>query len=168
MKGRELSARFFNEIALPLIERELPECVPFLAAGVPGGSQAHGNDDEISRDHGWGPSFVVLWEQEPHERFGERLKELLASLPREFLGFASASGRVEEIDEFIRSLVGCERPPQAEIDWLHLSEEFLFELVPGRMFHDPSGSVTRRLEEFSYYPDDVWRHRLSVSLRWGG
>ena len=60
MKGFELSERFFQEIGLPAIEQQLPECVPRLAVGVGLGSQAHKYDDDVSRDHGWGPGFNGL------------------------------------------------------------------------------------------------------------
>ena len=47
MKGFELCQKFFEEIGLPAIEQSLSECVPRLAVGLSGGSQSHGNDDEI-------------------------------------------------------------------------------------------------------------------------
>jgi len=59
MKRFELSERFFREIGFPTIEQRLPRCIPRLAVGVSEGSQAHKNDDEVSRDHDWGPGFTV-------------------------------------------------------------------------------------------------------------
>jgi len=46
VKGLELSQRFFEEVGFPAIREHLPECVPHIAAGLSGGSQSHGNDDE--------------------------------------------------------------------------------------------------------------------------
>ena len=48
MRGFDLSERFFREVGLPTIERTIPKCLPRLAVGVGGGSQAHRNDDEVS------------------------------------------------------------------------------------------------------------------------
>jgi hypothetical protein len=59
VKGLELGQRFFEEVGFPAIREHLPECVSHITVGLSGGSQSHGNDDEISRDHGWGASFMV-------------------------------------------------------------------------------------------------------------
>ena len=62
MKGLELSQRFFEEVGFPAIREHLPECVSHITVGLSGGSQSHGNDDEISRDHGWGRvSWFGYW-----------------------------------------------------------------------------------------------------------
>ena len=71
-----------------------------------------------------------------------------------------------KVETYIKSVVGCEIPPQAAIDWLHIPEEYLFELTPRKIFHDFSGEVTRRFESFSEYPEDVWKHRLGACLTW--
>ena len=87
MKGFELSERFFREIGLPTIEQRLSGCVPRLAVGVSGGSQAHKNDDAVSRDHGWGPRFTVWFAKDDFDDHSERLQEVLDTLPNEYEGF---------------------------------------------------------------------------------
>lgn len=36
MKGLELCRRFFFEVGLPQITKDLPECLPYIAAGLGG------------------------------------------------------------------------------------------------------------------------------------
>ena len=81
MKGFDLSEKFYREVGLPVIERRLPQCVPRLAVGVAGGSQAHKNDDEVSRDHGWGPGFTVWFGQDDFDEYGGSLQAILDALP---------------------------------------------------------------------------------------
>ena len=171
MKGFELCRRFFREVGLPAIDKSLPEIIRRLAAGLSGGSQSHGNDDEWSRDHGWGPGFTVFLNREDFSRFSEQLQQILDTLPREYLGYEWQDPRkrtcgVIDVGKYIESAIGCERPPDVAIDWLHIPEEYLFEITPRRIFHDAAGEVTRRFESFGEYPEDVWKKRLSACLAW--
>ena len=171
MKGFDLCQTYFRQVGFPAIERNLPECIPRLAVGLSGGSQSHRNDDEISRDHSWGPGFTVWLVQEDYDQFAEPLQAILDTLPHEYLGYRWAKPRqstshVAEVSRHIRSVVGCEAPPEATIDWLHIPEEYLFEITPRKIFHDATGEVTRRFESFTEYPEDVWKKRLSACLTW--
>lgn len=52
MQGLALSHRFWEEVARPKIETDLPDVLPHLAAGLCGeGSECFSFDDAISRDH---------------------------------------------------------------------------------------------------------------------
>ena len=171
MQGLELCRRFFHEVGLPLMEQRLPEVLPLMAAGMGGGSQAHGSDDEHSRDHGWGPSFLVWLTPESFGRFEEPLREVLAELPHEFLGDSwhrrrGPSAHVYEFGEYVRSVVGYESAPDDAMEWLRIPEDFLFEITHRPVFHDGPGEVTRRFGAFARYPEDVWRRRLSACLAW--
>ena len=60
MKGLELAKRLYEERARKLFENELPDLIPQMAVGLVGeGSECFGFDDEISRDHDWGPAFCI-------------------------------------------------------------------------------------------------------------
>ena len=171
MKGLELCRRFFWEVGFPAIKNNLPECVPYLATGLSGGSQCHGNDDEVSQDHGWGPGFVVWLVQENYDRFAEPLQAVLSELPQEYLGYGWQSQprqtcAVYEIGQYFNSVVGCEMAPEVALDWLHIPEECLFEITHRPVFYDATGEVTKRFESFSQYPEDIWKKRLSACLAW--
>lgn len=166
MKELELCKRFFFEVGLPTIKEKMPECVPYLAAGCGGGSQCHEDDDEVSRDHGWGPGFAVWMIREDYERFAKPLQAVLDWLPKEFLGYGGEGCVVFEIGEYVKSIVGCEIAPAMELDWLHIPEESLFEITHRPVFYDPIGEVTTRFKSFAQYPEDVWKKRLSACLAW--
>jgi hypothetical protein len=54
--GLEISKEFISTLLLPLLQDEVPEFYDRLSVAVVGtGSDVLGFDDEISRDHHWGP-----------------------------------------------------------------------------------------------------------------
>lgn len=64
MQGLALSHRFWEEVARPKIETDLPDVLPHLAAGLCGeGSECFSFDDAISRDHDWGPGVMLFLEK---------------------------------------------------------------------------------------------------------
>ena len=173
MKGRELCQQFYEAVGKPAIVAEIPQALDHLAVGIAGGSQAHGNDDEISRDHGWGPGFAIWLSEKDYAQCGARLQEIVDQLPREFQGFywqkTSPKRRtcgVHELDEYLTSIIGYAHPPDTPMGWLHIPEEYLYEITPNRLFLDQPGIVTERFMQFRYYPEDVWRKRLNTWLSW--
>ena len=52
MKGLELSRAYYEEYGKPMIDTQLAQYKPYLAAGLVGeGSECLGFDDELSTDH---------------------------------------------------------------------------------------------------------------------
>ncbi|GIO59839.1 hypothetical protein [Paenibacillus cineris] len=90
MKGLDLCKQFFFDVGFPKIKEEIPEVLPYLAVGLGGGSQCHGNDDEVSRDHGWGPGFAIWLEKDIKTQFERDLRRVLDSLPKKYLGYGWA------------------------------------------------------------------------------
>ena len=60
LNGLEVARRFFAEWGLPFLQEQFPGLAQRMAAGLLHGSQVLGADDELSRDHGWGPMFLLL------------------------------------------------------------------------------------------------------------
>src|SRR6516164_5959797 len=98
MNGMELSRRFFMEAGLPLLRRHFPALAERVAAGLVAGgfesgcgSEIGGFDDEISRDHNWGPRFFLFLSEADKRNRGEEVQRLLdTELPDSFAGFGSS------------------------------------------------------------------------------
>lgn len=88
MKGLELSRRYFEEVGRPVIRRDFGEFEGRIAAGLAGeGSEVLGFDDELSRDHDWGPSFCIWLTDEDYQEFGGLLHLAYDRLSGDYLGF---------------------------------------------------------------------------------
>jgi len=172
MKGLELAERYWREVGAPAMEAGCPELRGRLAAGLVGeGSECLGFDDEISRDHDWGPGFCLWLSEEDLAAHGDALQSAYAALPREFMGFrrlresVHSQGRVGvfPIGGFYARFLGPGGPPETLAQWLTVSEQALSVCTNGRVFEDGPGEFTRVRERLlAYYPEDVRRKRLAA------
>lgn len=165
MNGLTLSESYFFEICVPMIGKQFPAYREKLAAGLVGdGSECFGFDDEISRDHDWGPAFCLWLTKEDYGMIGEALQNEVNKLSREFAGIKAreesfwGAGRtgVFEIGEFYRRFIGFNHVPDDLREWQVIPEENLAAATNGKVFVDPVGEFTafrERLKEF--YPEDV-------------
>ena len=88
LRGLELCQRYYEEIGRPAFEARIPELIPRMAAGLCGeGSECFGRDDEISRDHDWGPGFCIWLAQEDFLSYGEEANKIYHELPGTFCGY---------------------------------------------------------------------------------
>jgi hypothetical protein len=165
VKGLDLAERYFLAVGVPMIHRQFPEYQGRIAAGLVGmGSECFGFDDEISRDHDWGPTFCLWLEKADYSTIGTRLQAEFDSLPKAFAGFGpheeSTWGRgrngVFEIDQFYRQFIGLDHPPESPKEWRFIPEANLAIATNGRVFADPLGKFTAfRQRLLGFYPDDV-------------
>ena len=174
MKGLELSEKYYEAYGQSMIENGFPEIAEQTAAGLVGyGSECLGFDDEISRDHDYGPSFCIWLPQEIYAKYGAKMQAAYDALPKEFLGF---SGRVEEeqgkgrvgvlcLERFYEEILGCNAVPRTDTEWLSIPEEALATAVNGRVFEDRLGRFSVIRESLSqYYPETAWRRKLADAL----
>jgi hypothetical protein len=165
VKGLALSERYFLEICLPMIEEQFPAYQEKIAAGLVGdGSECFGFDDEISRDHDWGPAFCLWLTKEDYGTIGPALRNEVDKLPREFAGIKARSesfwggGRtgVFEIGEFYKRFIGFNHVPEGLREWQVIPEENLAAATNGKVFMDPVGMFTAFRERLkAFYPEDV-------------
>lgn len=146
--GLALCRAYFEAFGRPMLEREFPEEAGRITAGLVGeGSDCFGFDDEVSRDHDWGPGFCLWVSEEDYQRFGKRLQEAYERLPRQFRGYTrreSAQGRgrmgVRTVPGFYRSILGdsvrnlTERFSAADVDWARADDAALAAAVNGEVF----------------------------------
>lgn len=157
--GLELGAGLYRDHVAPVLDQ-----VGLIhSAGLIGsGSEILGFDDEVSRDHHWGPRVMVFVRAEEKEAATNRLSRTLAdSLPKEYRRYSTnfsapdpedhgtqllqpiksgpVNHRVEfhRLPEFLDAYVGADfAAPLDPLDWLSLPTQKLRTLVSGRVFRD--------------------------------
>lgn len=172
MKGLELARRYWREVGLPAFKSACPQLLERAAVGLVGeGSECFSFDDELSRDHDWGPGFCLWLSHEDMVRFGKQAEAVYRSLPEEFLGFRRlrqaplSQGRVGvlETGPFYARFLGLDRPPQTLYQWRCLPESGLSAATNGAVFQDPVGDFsTMRNSLLAYFPEDVRRKKLAA------
>lgn len=177
--GMQLSKEYWQTYGKQLLE--LPKFRDYknrIAAGLVGhGSECYGFDDEISRDHDFGPGFCLWLTDEDYAKIGEDLQAAYNDLPQEYAGFGSreetpraksceSSKRVGvfSISEFFENITGFATAPSQDEPhlWLSLSEPTLAAATNGQIFADPLGEFSKTRQSFKLMPDDV---RISLISR---
>jgi hypothetical protein len=117
MKGLEIAKEFYSSWGKEYLEKSFPELVERVAVGRISGSDVIGADDEISKDHNWGPQFTIFLSDKDHAKHGEKLSEVMnAEAPNPWKGYrldgaGDKSVNVESIPNWIKSWVGLSEPP---------------------------------------------------------
>ena len=151
IKGLELCKRYYEEFGKPMIAEKFSLYEKKIAVGLVGkGSDCFGFDDEQSRDHDFGPRFVMWVTRETYEEIGEELQKAYEELPKMFLGverIETFHGRdragVHMIEEFYQQLTGIKSINDIGVTtWLETSEYSLAAAVNGEVFCDEEGIFT--------------------------
>lgn len=174
MKGLELAEKYYEAYGRQMLDDQFADMKGQTAAGLVGyGSECLGFDDDISKDHDYGPSFCIWLPRKIYKEYGARMQAAYDALPREFMGFA---GRMEEeqgkgrvgvlcLEDFYEEMIGRSSVPQTDMEWLAIPEEMLATAVNGKVFED-------HLRQFSsirdglmqYYPHGVWIKKIADSM----
>jgi len=172
MKGLELAEAYYHAVGRPMIRRLFAGWEDRLAVGLAGpGSECFGFDDEISRDHDWGPAFCLWLGDEDHLEIGDRLQRAYLELPPIFMSFGPREASPGEewrvgagrTSDFFRRFTGFDRPPETIQEWLRIPEVNLATCTNGRVFCDPLGSFSRwRQILLDYYPEDVRLKKIAA------
>ncbi len=162
--GMELCEAFYQEFGAPMIRSQFPMYESMIAVGLVGeGSDCFGFDDEVSRDHDFGPGFCMWLTDQVYEEIGEKLQDAYDTLPSTYMGItrvttAKASKRVGvfRISEFYEGLIGLSDVPATQNQWLFLEDYRLATACNGKVFRDDLGEFTRIREGIlAYYPEEV-------------
>ncbi len=172
MKGMELSRLYYEKICKPVIEKEAEELTERIAVGLVGeGSECYRYDDEISRDHDFGPSCCFWLTKEDYRTYGEKLREILDSLPKSFMSFPAlktsewGDGRrgVLNTERFYQKFTGKEKGPETLDEWRMIPETNLSIVTNGSVFSDPLGEFTKiRNRLLEYYPEDIRLDKIAA------
>jgi hypothetical protein len=186
MQGIELSRRFYVEVVRPWLSLVAP-ALPHAAALIGYGSELLDFDDDMSRDHNWGPRVHLLVSRANFERYACRLvAEFAVVAPAAFQGEpigwrnrphppasgAEALGALEHglevhtLEATLERLIGMKfgDSPSA-VKWLGFAEQRLLAFTAGAVFHDDDGRLTEAREQLAYYPNDVWLYKIACQWR---
>ncbi|MBN1630222.1 MAG: DUF4037 domain-containing protein [Thermoleophilia bacterium] len=172
MKGLELAERYYEEYGRPMVAERFPQFQNRIAAGLVGeGSECYGFDDELSRDHDWGPGFCLWLTTDDYALIGEELQRGYDALPKSYAGFerrleALHAGKrtgVFEITDFYRRFIRYDHVPVTLAEWRSLPETYLATATNGMVFADPMGEFTAFREGLlAFYPEDIRRKKLAA------
>lgn len=162
--GMELCQAFYQEFGVPMIRERFPEYESLIAVGLVGeGSDCFGFDDEVSRDHDFGPGFCMWLTDQVYDAIGEELQKAYEELPTTYMGvtrFTTAKAQkrvgVFRIGDFYDSLIGLNDVPATQNQWLFLEDYRLAAATNGSVFRDDLGEFSRiRQGLLQYYPEEV-------------
>lgn len=158
-----------------MLERDFPDLLPLLAAGLVGrGSECFGYDDESSRDHDFEPGFCLFLpgEEVVSRRDAFLLERAYAKLPKEYKGVrrnlvnpvGGARHGIFRTEEFYRKHIGGPAAPTTYDDWKALPEYARAEAVNGDLYFDNYGQFSAIRDAVRLLPEDVRRKRLAGQL----
>ena len=162
--GLELCESFYKEYGIPMIRMKFPAYEGMIAAGLVGeSSECFGFDDEVSRDHDFGPGFCLWLTDQVYDEIGEALQEEYDKLPDTYMGVTRVethkprkSVGVFRISEFYEQLIGLADVPSTQNQWLFLEDYQLASATNGKVFRDDLGEFSRiRNGILKYYPEEV-------------
>lgn len=165
MKGLDLAEAYYNAYGAQMVADQFGPYAGRIAVGLVGpGSECFGFDDDISRDHDWGPGFCLWLTAEDFDKIGAALQDAYAALPETFKGYGprvaspGEEGRtgVNTIAAFYQTYTGLDCPPSSLSHWLHIPEQSLATCTNGKIFNDPLGEFSQWREALlKFYPEDV-------------
>lgn len=184
IQGGGLSARFYEEVAAPILRRQFPELS--LSAGLLGyGSDVLGYDDPVSTDHMRGPRFYLFLREEDFSQAPLIMRAFGEGFPSSYLGYSvhfsepdpndngvrhpmpEHTGPVSPLvfihtpESYLREYLGTDRINGLEpADWLSLSEHRLLALRKARFFRDDLG-FAEQLLALRFYPEPVQLYLLA-------
>lgn len=159
ISGMELSRRYYLEYGKPMIEEKFKEYADKIAVGLVGyGSECYGYDDEVSKDHDFGPGFILWLTNADYQMIGVALQEEYDKLPKRYLGFErieSKQGKnrmgVKTIEGFYREILQTDRSFLGEFEYEDLEECNLSLSINGEVFRDDFGEFTRVRNRIAKY-----------------
>lgn len=171
LNGLSLSRLFF-EASLPVLREHIPDVMAHAAAGLVGeGSECLGLDDDISRDHDWGPCFCLWIPDDMFRSELDRIEHALAALPDTFQGYPTRMDRNRRMGRvgplpvtgFYRRFLGMDHVPGTWREWMSILEYHLCSCTNGAVFMDEEGQFSSiRKALLGYYPEDVRRKKIAA------
>ena len=182
--GLELCRRYYEEYGKPMIAEKFHAYESVIAVGLVGkGSDCFGFDDMQSRDHDFGPRFVMWVTKKVYDQIGVELEAAYEALPNSFMGVQRVEtfhGRdragVMIIEDFYKNTLGFDligtllqadgKLGKENLDtikcWLSVQDYALAAAVNGEVFRDDEGIFTKYRDRLlAYYPKAAWYRKIA-------
>ncbi len=171
-KGMELCRKYFEAYGRPMIYEKFSEYADKITVGLVGeGSDCYGFDDEVSRDHDFGPRFCMWVSKDVYEEIGKELCSAYESLPDTFEGYTrnmTVTGTYRQgvmvLDDFVEHLIFTKTMPKTDNDWLLLPENGLSALCNGEIWLEGDGRFSDIRRWLGAYPDRVRYKKVIQSM----
>jgi len=171
MTGLDLARAFYEEVVSPVIDDNEAD-LRYTAGLLGAGSEVIRCDDELSRDHDWGPRCQLYLQPSDFERKKSKLEALLqGAVPATFRGWPTdipgerqVPIRILNMDEYFLSLTGVPVGQWAPVEWLTIHEHHLLGVISGELFRDDLGMQDLR-DKLVFYPDDL--RLYLIAAEWG-
>ena len=176
--GKELCKGFFFDVAKPILDETFPG-LRYTAGLLGYGSDVLGYDDEVSRDHMWGPRFYLFLREEDLASEPEIRRTFAQRLPYTYRGYSVhfsppdpndhgvrhavflEEGEVDPlifiqtIPDYLKSQLGfSDLRYLTAADWLSFSEHRLLSLVSAQLYTDDL-NLQGTLDLLKQYPHTV-------------
>ncbi|MEO1290791.1 MAG: DUF4037 domain-containing protein, partial [Chloroflexota bacterium] len=156
-----------------------PYLIDRISVGRFAGSDVLRADDDISKDHNWGPQFSLFLSHDDFVEFGEQVsKTMNQHAPEQWLGYhldgaGDKNVLVENVPNWIRDNIGFSTLPQSDHEWniivkhrqfggtVEGRESALYYLRYGALWLDNNAEFTHWCTVLRKYPQSVWYARLA-------
>jgi hypothetical protein len=172
VKGLELAERYYSDCGREMLSQRFPRYKDRVACGLAGeGSDCLGFDDDISRDHDFGPGFCMWLTDEDEAEIGGALRAAYGTLPQSFMGYAARDPvsygeqrlSAMRFTLFYTKFTGLPRAPESLEEWRRIPEHFLAAAVSGAVFEDALGAFSAiRNRLLGFYPEDIRLKKLAA------
>lgn len=169
-KGIDLCEDYYREFGIPMIREKFSAYEDVIAVGLVGeGSDCFGFDDELSRDHDFGPGFCMWLTDQTYEEIGVVLQQEYDILPKTYMGITRYASEkapkrvgVFRIGDFYDRLLGISDIPVTQNQWLFVEDYQLAAATNGKVFRDDLGEFSRiRKGLLNYYPREVFTQKIA-------
>lgn len=173
MKGLDICERYFKAFAEPVLRKSFGDILEYIACGMWGeGSECLGFDDAASRDHDFGPAFVIAVSDSVSDEAFKRLEAMYNNLPKCYMGLSRVNTRegigrvgVMRIEKILEKATGFDHVPKGIEEWQSCVDENLVLITNGRVFLDEGCFFAdiRRHIKFDQ-PYFVYFNKLAMNL----
>lgn len=165
-KSREYTIKYI----IPILKEKLTEVLDKISIGLIGeGSEVISLDDEYSKDHDYTFMPAIFLSDENYEKYANKIREILLSLPNEFLGIKHIENDilkerrgVLKLEEYIYRFLGKEDANLSIEDYKKIPEHALFSLTAGEIFYSGDKKMEEIREKLVYYPDIIRENKIAT------